>query len=75
MTTKRKPINLKLKTPRIVVAERDKYCTENWYPGEQLLFLGEIQNMRGHVVVVNREGKVFWGYHPENFREATDMDI
>lgn len=40
--------------------------------GERLLFLGEIENMPGHCVVVNRAGKVFWGYHTDNFQLPKD---
>ena len=34
---------------------------------EVFLLLGEIENMPGHVAVVNQNGKVFWGYHEEHF--------
>lgn len=37
------------------------------------VFLGEIPNMPGHCVVVDhRSGKVFSGYHTENFAEIPD---
>ena len=39
---------------------------------ETLLYLGEIVNMPGHVIVVNQEGKVFFGFHPENFVELDE---
>jgi hypothetical protein len=71
---KRKEINLKLKTPRIVMAEVGLDPVP-FRVNERLLLLGEIQNMKGHVVVVNDHGIIHWGYHPDNFREATDMDI
>ena len=36
------------------------------------IFLGEIPNMEGHCVVVgHKTGKVFSGYHIENFVELT----
>ena len=44
--------------------------TDHVYPfkkGEGLLLLGEIKNMKGHVAVVNDNGKIFWGLHVENF--------
>ena len=50
----------------------------NQYPfqdGEMLLYLGEIENMRGHCIVVNRKGKVFWGFHTENFVIPTEDEI
>jgi len=37
------------------------------------IFLGEMPNMRGHCVVVGQKtGKVFCGYHIENFIELTE---
>jgi hypothetical protein len=49
---------------------------EEGYPfknGETLLYLGDIEQMSGHCAVVNKEGRVFWGYHTDNFR-ALDGD-
>ena len=43
---------------------------EDYYPferGERLLFMGEVENMSGHCVIVNSSGKTFWGYHSDNF--------
>lgn len=54
---------------RVVV---DKF-PEGWedkYPfkeGDMMLYLGEIVGMEGHCIIVNEEGKVFWGYHTDNF--------
>lgn len=42
---------------------------------EIVLFLGEIKQMPGHCIIVNRKGKVFWGYHTENFEEPKEEDI
>jgi hypothetical protein len=50
----------------------DKYPFKN---GESVLFLGEIKNMRGHCTVVNRDGKVFWGYHTDDFRNPTEDEL
>ena len=37
------------------------------------IFLGEIPNMRGHCVVAEKKsGRVFAGYHTENFVEITE---
>ncbi len=36
--------------------------------GETVLLLGEITNMPGHLAFTNLSGKIFFGYHPENFR-------
>ena len=45
-----------------------------WKKGDWLLCLGEIQNMQGHVAVVDPNGKVLVGYHDDNFREVMDDD-
>lgn len=45
---------------------------ESGYPFEHdeiLLFFGEIVQMRGHCIVVSKNGKVYWGYHTDNFVE------
>lgn len=36
------------------------------------IFLGEIPNMRDHCIVMDDQGKVYTGYHIENFVELTD---
>lgn len=39
--------------------------------GKRVLLLGEISNMPGHVVLVDNENQVFWGYHLSDFRILT----
>jgi hypothetical protein len=46
----------------------------SWKAGDCLLCLGEIKDMPGHVAVVDKKGKVMWGYHDDNFRQVTDED-
>jgi hypothetical protein len=37
------------------------------------VFLGDIPNMRGHCVVIeHRTGKVYSGYHTDNFTEINE---
>jgi hypothetical protein len=46
---------------------------EENYPfknGEILLFLGEIENCPGHCAVADKNGKVHWMYHTNNFVEV-----
>ncbi len=50
----------------------DKYPFE---PDETVLCLGEIENMPGHVVLAKKDGRVFWGYHPENFPKIPDEEL
>lgn len=44
-------------------------------PNETVLCLGEIENMPGHVAIAKKDGRVFWGYHPENFPKIPDEDL
>ena len=46
-----------------------------WKDGESLLYLGEIKQMPGHVAVVDRKGRVHWGYHDDNFRELKESEV
>lgn len=46
-----------------------------WKVGEHLLYLGEVVQMPGHCIVVNHAGKVFWGWHTDNFRYPTEDEI
>jgi hypothetical protein len=36
------------------------------------IYLGEIPNMQGHVAVAGRNGKVYFGFHPEDFEEVAE---
>ena len=62
---------------RIVICKEDVQGEEGLIlkAGEVVLFIGEIENMNGHSVVVNKAGKVIWGYHTDHFREAIDDEI
>ena len=42
---------------------------------DAFVFLGEIANMRGHGIFVGRDGKVYWGFHVENFRRVSEDDV
>jgi hypothetical protein len=39
--------------------------------GDRVVLLGEISNMPGHVVLVDSDGKMFWGYHLSDFVPLT----
>lgn len=63
--------------PEIIKGET-KESINSMYPfkiGDHLLYMGEITNMRGHVIIADNKGKIFWGYHPENFRLPTDEEV
>ena len=62
---------------------------EDWYREEMkklnmhqfdkdnfFIFLGEIPNMLGHCVIIGHEsGKIYSGYHTENFRLPTENEF
>jgi hypothetical protein len=44
--------------------------------GEAYVFLGEIPNMPGHCVVAERVGgRIYAGYHTENFTELSNDEV
>jgi len=54
------------------------YRDPGLYPfnhGDHVLFLDEISNMPGHAIVVDKSGKVIWGYHTEQFISLTDEEL
>jgi len=66
-----------MKPNTIVIAMKGNVAGESghlwpWAKGDCLLYLGEIGNMEGHCTVVDRAGKVHWGYHTDDFRTATE---
>ena len=74
-----KPLQLvKVKLPKSVQNHAESRTMNTGYPfknGEMLLWLGGIPQMPGHCVVVNKNGKVLWGYHTDNFVEPDEDDI
>lgn len=58
--------------PQGRAAQHDAYP---WEPGEQVLFMGEIENMPGHGVFHTTKAGLKWGYHIDNFREPTDDEL
>jgi len=66
-----------LPVPRIVVAVVDSHLAQyrKWKDGDHLLFMGEIDNMPGHGVFVERDGTVHWGHHPDEFREPREDEL
>jgi len=53
----------------------DKKSIYPFMNNEILLFLGEIVQMKGHCIVVNRNGQVYWGYHTDDFVEPNEGEI
>jgi len=50
-------------------------CIASLLLEEVFIFLGEIPNMRGHVVIAGmKSGKVFSGFHPESFEQLSDEE-
>ncbi len=45
-------------------------------PGANYVFLGEIANMAGHCVVADaKTGRLYTGYHTENFVEIPEDEV
>jgi len=42
-----------------------------FYKGETVLLIGEIEQMPGHVVFVNKRGQTHFGYHMSHFRKLS----
>jgi hypothetical protein len=42
--------------------------------GDIVLYLGEIPNMKGHIVF-SYGGRIFYGYHPENFTKIPKEEL
>lgn len=61
----------------IVVADVDDEpaYTYPYAHGEHLLYMGEVSGMRGHVIVANKRGQVFWGYHADNFYVVPETEL
>jgi DNA-binding XRE family transcriptional regulator len=75
MLCRRKPQTI-FKPMQIVIGKASlKKWRYPWKAGESLLYLGEIKQMPGHVAVVDRKGKVHWGYHDDNFREPKENEV
>jgi cell division protein FtsX len=58
---------------------REEVNNRNFYKFDNdnfFIYLGEIPNMLGHCVVVGYEsGKIYSGYHIENFRLPTENEF
>ncbi len=49
----------------------NSFSKDNWF-----IYLGEIPNMKGHCVIIGYEsGKIYSGYHIENFRLPTEDEF
>ena len=46
-----------------------KYPFKN---GDTVFVFGDIEQMPGHCVIATKNGKVYWGYHTDNFCKLTE---
>ena len=65
--------------PMSIVEFNDVYdCAKKYkYPfknKERVLCLGEVVNMPGHYAIAKSDGKISYGWHPENFKQLTDEE-
>lgn len=77
---KRKCVEMpKFKPLQMVVAKKcqmDDFGSHYlWSDGAHLIYLGEVLQMPGHVVVAAKDGHVYWGYHADNFRHPRKNEI
>ena len=75
MAKYKKPRRLSLvKAPPVILkGKRLKYPYAKDQP---LIFLGEIPNMPGHCIVVGvKSGRIYSGYHTENFVELSADEV
>lgn len=72
----------KIKQYTLIKFAEDSYYAKNkgttdFDPRDEVfIFMGEIPNMRGHVVVAGHtSGRVYSGYHDDNFVELTEDEV
>lgn len=64
------------KTHKIHSLPRDKYeYYTSFYKEENLIFVGEIVNMPGHGIFIGASGKIYSGFHLDNFIELSDDEV
>lgn len=73
------PLRPRLPFPRVMIVQLPNGFKDHpgypWNDGDTVLVLNEIQNMPGHCVVVDKENKISWGFHTDNFREPTEDEL
>ena len=45
-----------------------------WKTGDRLLYMGDVHGMGGHGVYADKNGRIWWGYHTDNFYMEPDED-
>jgi hypothetical protein len=60
---------------KFILPEGAKESDYHFVSGNHYLFMGEITNMPGHCIVVDKIGKTRWGYHTDNFHLLTDEEM
>lgn len=54
----------------------ESHCRYPFAKGDRFVMLGEIDHMPGHCVLARTsDGRVFCGYHTENFIEVEEEDL
>lgn len=48
---------------------------EEFLAQPSFVYLGEIPNMPGHIVVAGQNGRVYYGFHDDEFEETPQDDI
>lgn len=72
----RKPRKLSLVKFDFTRIDRKFWSKYPFKSGRSYVFMGEIVNMLGHCVVADHKtGKIYSGYHTENFVELKEVDL
>lgn len=45
---------------------------EEFLSNSAFVYLGEVVQMPGHIICAGKNGKVYFGFHDDDFRELTD---
>jgi len=53
---------------------KDTKFYEEFLSNTTFVYLGEIAQMPGHIICAGKNGKVYFGFHAEDFRELTDEE-
>jgi hypothetical protein len=60
----------------VLSAEKIKEFQYPFNSNVKYIFLGEIANMPGHCVVIDyNDGRIFSGYHTDDFAELTESEL
>ena len=60
---------------RLTEFYKASYATSKMRAERYFIYFGEIPNMPGHGVVFGESGRMYSGYHPENFELIPEEEV